>query len=91
MLTTKYKLVVSMSQRDELFDLAVARALDYTQRLNLNLQDAYELTKGLELWYLKTRFAYRISLEDIVSILQTHLGKNHKWQGGKDGQWINHD
>ena len=80
-----------MSERNELFDLAVAQALEYAQRLNLNLQNADELSKGLELWYLKTRFAYRIPLEDIVSILQTCPGQNHRWQGGKAGQWINHD
>jgi hypothetical protein len=77
-----------MPGRNELFDLAVARALGYTQRLNLNLQDADELTKGLELWYLKTRFAYRILLEDIIKVLQTYPDKNHKWQGGKNGHWI---
>ena len=77
-----------MAERNELFDLAVARALDYTQRLNLNLQNADELTKGLELWYLKTRFAYRILLEDVVKVLQTHPDKNYKWQGGENGHWV---
>ncbi len=80
-----------MSERHELFDLAVARALEYAQRLNLNLHDVLELSNGLELWYLKTRFAYRILLEDIINILQTHPGQDCHWQGGKDGQWINYD
>jgi hypothetical protein len=76
-----------MPERNELFDLAITRALDYAQRLNLNLQDADELKRGLELWYLKTRFAYRIPLEDVLKVLQTHR-KNHQWQGGKKGHWI---
>jgi hypothetical protein len=77
-----------MSERDKLFDLAVARALDYATRLKLDLHDATELKTGLELWYLKTRFAYRVPLEDIINILQTCPEKHYQWQGGKHGQWI---
>lgn len=71
--------------RHALFDLAVARALSYATRLavidkNLSARD-------IELWYLKTRFAYRIPLEDIIVVLQSYPNDNSKWSGGKDGSW----
>jgi hypothetical protein len=77
-----------MSERNELFDLAVTRALEYALRLNINMHNAKELTRGLELWYLKTRFAYRIPLSDIIKVLQIYPGANTIWQGGKNGQWL---
>jgi hypothetical protein len=80
-----------MSERNELFDLAIARALEYAQRLKLNLNNPDELQKGLERWYLKTRFAYRISLLDIIQVLQICPSHSAIWQGGKDGQWIGQD
>lgn len=76
-----------MAERDKLFELAVARALSYTQKLGLNLQSDAQ-TKDLEPWYLKTRFAYRIPLDDIIRVLQTYPGQNHHWKGGKDGTWV---
>src|SRR5690606_33709722 len=57
------------SARDELFDLAVERALAYAQRLALDFGSAERLREGLELWYLKTRFAYRVPLGDVVTAL----------------------
>jgi hypothetical protein len=77
-----------MSERNALFDLAVARSLEYAQRLKLNLDNPDELQKGLELWYLKTRFAYRISLPEIVHVLHSYPGNNTVWQGGKKGHWV---
>jgi hypothetical protein len=77
-----------MSERNELFDLAVARALEYALRLKLNMDSTDDLQKSLELWSLKTRFAYRISLAKVVSVLQRYPGENSVWQGGKNGQWV---
>lgn len=72
--------------RDALFDLAVNRALSYAQRLNIPLNNAEILRSGLELWYLKTRFAYRIPLEEVVATLQSYPGEG-AWQGGRSGGW----
>jgi hypothetical protein len=72
--------------RDSLFDLAVERALSYTKSLNVSTQNKEGLKNHLELWYLKTRFAYRIPLDDIVEVLQRYPGQG-TWSGGKDGSW----
>ena len=73
--------------RDALFDLAVNRALSYTQRLKVSLHDADTLRSKLEVWYLKTRFAYRIPLDDVVATLLGFPGADHYWQGGSEGRW----
>ena len=73
--------------RDALFDLAVARALSYAVRLKLDFSNARALRQGLELWYLKTRFAYRISLDEIISALQRYPGAGRSWRGGRAGAW----
>ena len=72
--------------RDALFDLAINRALSYALRLGLPLEDDGALYGGLELWYLKTRFAYRIPLDDVVATLRSYPGKG-SWQGGAKGSW----
>jgi hypothetical protein len=72
--------------RDTLFDLAVNRALRYAKGLKLPLHNKDELKIRLEVWYLKTRFAYRISLDDIVDALTTYPGQG-VWLGGKLGEW----
>jgi hypothetical protein len=72
--------------RDALFDLAVNRALIYAQGLKISLKNKEELKRGLEVWYLKTRFAYRISLDEIADALTTYPGKG-SWSGGKIGKW----
>jgi hypothetical protein len=77
-----------MVARDALFDLAVERALSYTQSLNIASQNKEELHKRLEVWYLKTRFAYRIPLDDMLKVLQTYPGTG-VWTGGKNGTWQN--
>lgn len=59
--------------RRELFDLAVERADTYLSRLlpgwERNKPGAPELAAAIELWYLRTRFAYRVPLEDVVAVL----------------------
>ena len=75
--------------REELFDLAVARAHAYASRLGLPLHDAEALRPGLELWYLKTRFAYRVPLEGVMAALALHPGEDGAcWRGGPDGGWL---
>lgn len=72
----------------DLFDLAVARALTYARRLGLPLNDPVALRSGLELWYLRTRFAYRVPLDDVVAALGVHPGdQSVQWSGGPGGRW----
>ena len=73
--------------RDALFDLAINRSLVYAERLGALGQDRERLRGGLELWYLKTRFAYRIPLETVVEVLQMYPGGEHYWMGGQGGEW----
>lgn len=72
--------------REALFELAVARGLAYAQGLGLALGDPEALRRGLELWYLKTRFAYRVPLEEVVAALLRYPGSG-RWRGGPDGGW----
>lgn len=72
--------------REALFDLAVARALAYAQGLGLALDDPEALRRGLELWYLKTRFAYRVPLAGVVAALARYPGGG-RWRGGPGGTW----
>jgi hypothetical protein len=76
--------------RDALFDAAVNRALEYAHRLGTPLDERGALQRGLELWYLKTRFAYRIPLEAVVNALQRYpkAESAYVWRGGKDGNWV---
>ena len=78
--------------RDELFDLAINKALGYVKRLGVEPQTVTDdvLKNKLELWYLKTRFAYRIPLSDIIATLQSYE-EQHVWQGGKNGSWVKED
>lgn len=77
------------ASRPELFDLAVARALSYAQRLGAleGERDPIVLHQVLELWYLKTRFAYRVALDDVITVLQSYPGAGHEWRGGREGSW----
>lgn len=75
--------------RDALFDLAVNRALVYAQRLGLMRPSpqASRLQDGLSAWYLRTRFAYRIPLQEVIARLEHYPGEGHYWTGGPDGAW----
>ncbi len=73
--------------RDALFDLAVNRSLVYAKRSGILNQRTERLRGGLELWYLKTRFAYRIPLAAVISVLQTYPGGEQYWIGGQEGIW----
>lgn len=79
--------------------MAVNRALSYAERLGTldGAQAAAEpagdldrktLRDVLELWYLKTRFAYRIPLEDVIETLLSYPGKGRYWSGGREGSWL---
>jgi hypothetical protein len=77
---------------DALFDLAVNRAASYLARLGLlgTGADAQRLFEGLELWYLKTRFAYRIPLETVITVLLSYPVSSetpYHWRGGESGKW----
>lgn len=76
--------------RPELFDAAVNKALTYALRLGLPLDNREKLRGGLELWYLKTRFAYRIPLETVLDTLervpQSEIS-TYIWSGGQSGNW----
>ncbi len=58
--------------REPLFNLAVTRALTYVERTGIikYQDDAFALEKALQAWYLKTRFAYRVPLREIVKAVQ---------------------
>lgn len=75
--------------RDELFDLAVNRALSYARRTRAleRADDATALARELELWMLRTRFAYRLDLLEVATrLLQAPDGETH-WAGGPAGGW----
>ena len=74
--------------RPELFDEAVNRALTYALRLGVPLDKPDRLRGGLEVWYLKTRFAYRVPMADVLSTLATYPGLNYQWKGGAAGRWL---
>lgn len=65
-------------ERAELFGLAVVRAATYLDRVRPGWRAAppppAEVAAALELWYLRTRFAYRISLEEVVAELLAEAG-----------------
>lgn len=75
--------------REELFDLAVNRALAYargTRALERAADDA-ALQRELELWVLRTRFAYRVDLGEVARrVRQAPRGDVH-WAGGPSGAW----
>ena len=74
--------------RPELFDEAVNRALTYALRLGVPLDKPDRLRGGLEVWYLKTRFAYRVPMADVLNTLATYPGPDHTWKGGAAGRWL---
>ncbi len=74
--------------RDALFDATVNKALAYAQRLGVPLDDPEKLRVGLELWYLKTRFAYRVPLDDVLGALRNCPDALYTWKGGAAGRWL---
>lgn len=50
------------------------------------------LRLGLEPWYLKTRFAYRVPLDLVVTALAALPPgadpRRARWDGGPDGGWV---
>ncbi len=67
--------IIAAMPREELFDLAVERADTYLSRLlpgwERSEPSAQRLIAATELWYLRTRFVYRVPLEDVVAALLT--------------------
>ncbi len=74
--------------RDALFDAAVNKALAYANRLGVPLDNRDALYRGLELWYLKTRFAYRVPLADVLFALRSCPDPSYHWRGGSRGRWL---
>ncbi|MFO7545798.1 MAG: hypothetical protein R6W77_09915 [Trueperaceae bacterium] len=84
--------------RDALFDLAVRRAAQYAARLGLLERrgaDVDVVRLGLEPWYLKTRFAYRVPLEGVLAALAALPEgvdpERARWRGGANGGWSTED
>lgn len=75
--------------RAELFDLAVNRAAEYADRLGALRPgaDRASLHAALELWYLRTRFAYRVPLDAVIGALLARPGPEGHWAGGPAGGW----
>jgi len=76
--------------RAALFDLAVARADAYARRARVPRSgDAAAITRALEVWHLKTRFAGRVPLADVAAALaQRPAGDGWAWSGGAGGGWV---
>ncbi len=79
----------SSEARSELFDLAVNRALAYARRTRAlqRARDARGLARELELWALRTRFAYRLRLEEVAARLLEAPDREVHWRGGPEGGW----
>ena len=73
------------TSRDALFDLAVNRAAEVTARTGAARRGARE--RELEVWYLKTRFAYRVPFEQVLEALRRRPAGAVHWEGGPDGAW----
>lgn len=75
--------------RDALFELAMNRALTYARRTRAleRVREPRALARELELWVLRTRFAYRIRLEQVAARLLTAPDGEVHWSGGPDGGW----
>lgn len=78
------------SPRDVLFDLAVNKAAEYAARLGIPAGEPERTRLGLEVWYLKTRFAYRVPLDEVAEAVASRpVGSPAVWTGGRDGTWTN--
>lgn len=75
--------------RDDLFDLAMNRALAYARRTRAfeRSTDVPSLARELELWQLRTRFAFRLDLESIAERLLAAPAADVHWHGGPEGDW----
>jgi len=90
----------TQGSREKLFDLAVNRALGFSKKMGFikkmgkltaideNLSQITE--DDLTSWHKQTRFAYRISLKDIVRCINElpDLDVDYYWQGGVSGSWL---
>lgn len=75
--------------RDTLFDQAVNRSARYLDALGPLPAGAgaAQVRARVELWYLKTRFAYRVPLAEVVAALVERPAGAASWSGGRGGQW----
>lgn len=72
--------------RDSLFDLAVNRASEAQARI-APARGPAELRRALEVWFLRTRFAYRVPFEDVMRALEGRPSGPVHWEGGPSGGW----
>jgi len=72
--------------RQRLFDLAVNRAAEVVARLDPGADDDAR-RRALEVWYLKTRFAYRVPFERLLASVAARPAGEVHWEGGPDGGW----
>ena len=85
----------AFGERGGLFDLAVARADTYLRRARPPLSDEpADLRRALEAWALKTRFASRVNLDEVVRALRLRppdpadpAAPRPRWRGGPRGSW----
>ena len=75
------------SPRDVLFDLAVTRAAEYAARMAVPPGDPVRTRAVLEVWYLKTRFAYRVPLDEVAAAVSARPSGPASWSGGREGGW----
>lgn len=73
------------SSRDALFDLAVNRAAEVAARHPG--EDPESRRRALEVWYLRTRFAYRVPFEAVLAALSGRPSGDVHWEGGERGAW----
>ncbi len=72
--------------REALFELAVNRAAAVAGRLAIAPDDPARRGE-LEVWYLKTRFAYRVPFDAVLDALSLWPGGDVHWVGGPHGAW----
>ena len=85
----------AFGERGALFDLAVARADAYLRRARPpRAGDPAGLRRALEVWALKTRFASRVDLDEVVRALRLRppdpvepAARRPRWRGGPSGSW----
>ena len=69
------------SSRQALFDLAVNRAAEVAARLGGTSR------RGLEVLYLKTRFASRVPFDAVLDAVRCRPSADAHWEGGLEGRW----
>ncbi|GEM48234.1 hypothetical protein [Deinococcus cellulosilyticus] len=72
-----------MSTPDGLFDTIINRADGF-----LRISRPTNRLDALQEWHARTRFARRVSFDDLVHILEGRPEGQYHWEGGLQGAWI---